>query len=501
MYMQSSCDASTFLFDPSKSWTENYRLRACAIATASDREILEPSDDPEEEAVVAQWERDCAAETLRNWESDHADTGEWKPDERHYTPKFVHKARPLSPEDRRRFEQLDAWAHAAAVRAFVEFEAPQFDQQAETEHAEQQHEQDANTDGHEAQERGHENRHALLLSSWLGLQLPPRDYLLGNIMSTTSRWIVYGETGVGKTLFAMDMAGAIASGRGLLDWAGSGVRRRVMYLDGELPAETFKERMEIVARQYGPEVELFGYCRDVLGDRDMPPLNKPEGAKWLECECQLIGPDVIVFNSIMCLLTGNMAEEESWAPITPMLRQLSQQRIAQIWLHHTGHDTSKAFGTKTREWQMDTVLSLTKDTQNDEHLLMEFKKARLRTPDTRAQFEPLKITCGAEGWETVGGVDKRRGPKGDRGDARGRAFLDAYDRLAYNAPNSAGFNGKPVKKVALDAIRKEMRSRGALGDSTPGVMMTSGEYKAFDRAKEANTDGKKLIEADGFVWR
>ena len=84
---------------------------------------------------------------------------------------------------------------------------------------------------------------------------------------------------------------------------------------------------------------------------------------------------------------------------------------------------------------------------------------------------------------------------------RTRAFLEAYDRLAFGAPNSAGFNGKPVKKVALDAIRKEMRSRGALGDSTPGVMMTSGEYKAFDRAKEANTDGKKLIEADGFVWR
>jgi AAA domain len=261
----------------------------------------------------------------------------------------------------------------------------------------QQHERDANADAFETQERGQENRHALLLSAWLNLELPPRDFLLGNIMSTTSRWIVYGETGVGKTLFGMDMAGAIASGRGLLDWAGSGVRRRVMYLDGELPAETFKERMEIVARQYGPGVELYGYCRDVLGDRDMPPLNKPEGAKWLERECQLIGPEAIVFDSIMCLLTGNMAEEESWAPITPMLRQLSQQRIAQIWLHHTGHDTSKAFGTKTREWQMDTVLSLTKDAQNDEQLLMEFKKARLRTPYTRAQFEPLKITCSTDG--------------------------------------------------------------------------------------------------------
>jgi hypothetical protein len=346
-----------------------------------------------------------------------------------------------------------------------------------------------------------QKRDDLLLSSWLKRELPPRDYLLGDIMSTTSRWIIYGETGVGKTLFAMDMAGAIASGRGMLNWAGSGVTRRVMYLDGELPAETFKERMEIVARQYGPDIELYGYCRDILGDDDMPPLNKPEGAKWLEKECRTIQPEVIVFDSIMCLLTGNMAAEESWAPITPMLRQISQQRCAQIWLHHTGHDSSKGFGTKTREWQMDTVLSLTKDAQNDEHLLMEFKKARLRTPDTRAQFEPLKITCGADGWETVGGVDKRRGAPGDRGAARARAFMEAYDRLACDVLNSAGFNGKPVKKVALEAIRKEMRSRGALGDSTPGVMMTSGEYKAFDRAKEANTESKRLIEADGFVWR
>jgi hypothetical protein len=79
--------------------------------------------------------------------------------------------------------------------------------------------------------------------------------------------------------------------------------------------------------------------------------------------------------------------------------------------------------------------------------------------------------------------------------------------VAAGCPASAplrrctGFNSKPVKKVALDAIRKEMRSRGALGDSTPGLTMTSGEYKAFDRAKDANTEARKLIECDGFVWR
>jgi hypothetical protein len=79
--------------------------------------------------------------------------------------------------------------------------------------------------------------------------------------------------------------------------------------------------------------------------------------------------------------------------------------------------------------------------------------------------------------------------------------LEAYDRLACDAPSGTGFNGKLVKKVALDAIRKEMRSRYALGDSTPGVKMTSAEYKAFDKAKEANTESKRIIEVDGFVWR
>jgi hypothetical protein len=27
-----------------------------------------------------------------------------------------------------------------------------------------------------------------------------------------------------------------------------------------------------------------------------------------------------------------------------------------MWLHHTGHNETQSYGTKTREWQMDTVL-------------------------------------------------------------------------------------------------------------------------------------------------
>jgi site-specific recombinase XerD len=38
---------------------------------AADHEIVEPSDDPEGDAAVIQWERKCAAETVKYFETEH----------------------------------------------------------------------------------------------------------------------------------------------------------------------------------------------------------------------------------------------------------------------------------------------------------------------------------------------------------------------------------------------------------------------------------------------
>jgi hypothetical protein len=58
--------------------------------------------------------------------------------------------------------------------------------------------------GRSAQEQNNEaddeDRSHLLLSKWKKLPLPPRDFLLGDLLCTTSRWLVVGETGIGKTL-------------------------------------------------------------------------------------------------------------------------------------------------------------------------------------------------------------------------------------------------------------------------------------------------------------
>ena len=340
----------------------------------------------------------------------------------------------------------------------------------------------------------------LLLSAWLKRDIPPRDFLMGDILCTTSRWLIFGETGVGKTLLAMDMLASAGKGEGFLNWKGRGTVRRIMYLDGELPKETFKERMQLIAARYGPDIVFYGYNRDDLGDGEMPPLNTPEGEAWLMREIDLVKPDAIVFDSIMCLLAGTMAEEESWAPVKLLMRKITGRRIAQIWLHHAGHDASRGFGTKTREWEMDTVIALLKEGEEGA-IRLEFRKARLRTPTTAAQYAPLIIRLTDTGWISEAATPAGAGKRPDASAILRHAFLEAYDRLADPIAKSTGFNGKDVRKVRVSAVRDALKDRGFLEMDDATLAISANGRSRFARAKTELLGKNTLMEAKGLIWR
>ena len=226
-------------------------------------------------------------------------------------------------------------------------------------------------------------RDILRPAAWLKRKLPDRDFLYEHLLSTTCRWLVFGETGVGKTLLILDLAFAAATGANFLDWTSGrgGEPFRVMYFDGEMAAETMKERIIAAALQYGEDAEILIFCQDDMRLRgeSMPPFDTPAGQAWLMREVDAFHPDLIVFDSIMALTSGNMSEEEPWKPVLPLIRTLTARRVGQIWMHHPGHDASRSFGTKTREWEMDVVLRLTKiEDRDDGAFRAEFRKSRRR---------------------------------------------------------------------------------------------------------------------------
>ena len=347
------------------------------------------------------------------------------------------------------------------------------------------------------------SRDELLVSAWLQRELPPRDYLLGDLMCTTSRIIVIGATGIGKTLFAMGCGGAMAAGTDFLGWKGRR-RARVMYLDGELPAETFKERLEIIADRYGDDITLFAYNRDVLGPDEMPPLNAAAGRAWLLREIETVKPDIIFFDAIMCLLGGSMAEEESWAPVKELVRLLSARRIAQVWLHHTGHDATKGFGTKTREWEMDTVIMLSKleDGGDDPSAAfqLEFTKARMKTPENFKQFATRIVRCTEDGFTSEDAPAATRGKGNSEQDIVRRHFIAAYTDLADGLASAQGFDGAPVRKVSIDAVRDRLKSRGFLDTNDKGHL-TATSKSHFRRVKSQLLDKGGFAEDGGLIWR
>ncbi len=348
------------------------------------------------------------------------------------------------------------------------------------------------------------DRSSLTLEAWINKPIPLRDYLLGGVMCTTSRWFVYGDTGVGKTLVFADLAAAVASCTTFLVWSGQR-KARVMYLDGELPMETFKERMQLIARRYGSDIEFYGYNREAFGDDGMPPLNTSRGQDWLKREIEAIKPDLIIFDSLMCLLEGSLREDETWKPVLPFVFWLTSKRIAQVWLHHS-NDIGKAYGDKTREWQMDTVISLSyvigDDGEQEEGAIqLEFRKCRLRTPDNTEQFQPLVIKLVDQEWQIETATKKINGEKSGGQAAIIRAeFMNAYERLAHSVEPTTGFDGNPVRKVQIAEISTQLKSRGFLDTNDKGAV-TPAARKMLSTAKSLLLASKRLIEQDGWIWK
>src|SRR4029077_6630507 len=85
----------------------------------------------------------------------------------------------------------------------------------------------------------------------------------------------------------MMAGGAMASAQNFLNWLGQRTAR-VMYLNGEMPQETFQQRMRMVTSRYGEGIPFYGYNWEALGPDGIPPLNTPIGQAWLRREIEAV---------------------------------------------------------------------------------------------------------------------------------------------------------------------------------------------------------------------
>jgi hypothetical protein len=305
----------------------------------------------------------------------------------------------------------------------------------------------------------------LTIAEWLARDLETPDCLLGDWLTTTSRVLLVAPTGLGKTNFAMALGIHASAGAGFLHWAGQRPCR-VLYIDGEMSRRLYRQRIADAAARLGTAPDgFYALSREDLDD--MPPLNTPAGQACIErIIAGLGGVELIIFDSIMCLLGGDMKEGEPWATVMPWVRSLTKRSIGQVWIHHTGHDTSRSYGDKTKEWQLDTVMHMdpVEHPETDVCFNLEFRKARERMPTNRADFQTTKIMLLGDAWVTDGRAADRKGHVSPLG----LKFLSAlHDALAGDdsVTTVAGRRATTVANWKAEAARLGLIDPGEKPDS------------------------------------
>jgi len=97
----------------------------------------------------------------------------------------------------------------------------------------------------------HDNQSApnirpLAATEFLRLELRPRQKILAPWLPEKGLVMFYSLRGVGKTLLGMSCAYAIAAGADFLGFTTSGRPHKILYIDGEMPAETMQERLAAI---------------------------------------------------------------------------------------------------------------------------------------------------------------------------------------------------------------------------------------------------------------
>ena len=328
----------------------------------------------------------------------------------------------------------------------------------------------------------------LTLAQWAERDLPQPDCLLGSWLTTTSRVLLVGPTGLGKTNLLIALGMAASGGAKFLHWPG---RRpaRVLYVDGEMSRRLLKQRLTDATDRFGSSPIGF----HALSHEDIDgfaPINTADGQRCINAVVERIGGlDLVIFDSVMCLVAGEMKDEEAWRQTMPYVRGLTRRKVGQIWAHHTGHDESRSYGTKTREWQLDTVLHM-EGIERDEidvSFSLEFRKARERTPATRADFQTARIALVGDQWESDLSVTARRG----RVSPLGRKFLTALQNII--ASGGEVRNGR--SGTSLEAWRAECVRMGLIeAENTPSARSQFSKYR-----RELIGENHAVCD-DDFAW-
>lgn len=230
------------------------------------------------------------------------------------------------------------------------------------------------------------------LGELLAKKIPPRAPMLSPWLTEQSLSMIYAWRGIGKSWLGLSAGYAVASGCDLLGWHAP-AKRRVLYIDGELPARVLQSRMALIVGAFDGEPDPDGFrilTPDLQPNGVMPNLSDYAGQAAIDVYADQA--ELIVIDNLSTLARGGKENEgESWLPVQEWALRHRAKGRAVLFIHHAGKGGQQR-GASRREDVLDTVISLRRPAEynpaDGAKFELHFEKARNLTGD---EAQPLDV--------------------------------------------------------------------------------------------------------------
>jgi putative DNA primase/helicase len=245
--------------------------------------------------------------------------------------------------------------------------------------------------------------HAENIGDFLAREIRAREMLLAPIIPQQGLVMIYSWRGIGKTHVALNIAYSVASGGSFLKWHAP-MPRRILYIDGEMPARAMQERIAAIVEsneKKPPDPDYFRLITPDLQETGIPSLTTKDGQDAIEP--WLDGVELVIVDNIATLARAPRDNEtDAWTPMQAWSLDLRRRGISVLFVHHAGKGGTQR-GTSSREDVLDTSISLTRPT--DYHATegarfeVHFEKTRGICGEDVAPFEArLEEIAGKSAW-------------------------------------------------------------------------------------------------------
>lgn len=222
------------------------------------------------------------------------------------------------------------------------------------------------------------------------MNIPPREYLIQDIIAYPSINMLYAKRGLGKSWASLAIATSIVSGNNFLNY--QTIRKgKCLIIDGEMVLADLKDRISSLKDAIQDNIDIM--ASDQLYQSDIQlNLQIPEDQQRLlgaiEEQGKIKGKyDLLIFDNLSSLCFGvdenDNTEQEKFFQFLIKLRHLG---YAVLVIHHAGKGGDQR-GASRKEDIMDTVIKLEEPTpqenrikHNGAHFILKFTKTRGRTP-------------------------------------------------------------------------------------------------------------------------